>query len=106
LVNLIATYLPLSRRERDELRVQLQQEGDPTMEATELTWADQVYWEGREKGRVQGLREAIERLVRARFGRVAPELEATLAAMTREEDLAAFVDRVGKAQSEVDLLAS
>jgi hypothetical protein len=40
LVNLIATYLPLSARERDELRVQLQQEGDPTMEATELTWAD------------------------------------------------------------------
>lgn len=65
LVNLIATYLPLSARERDELRVQWQQEGDPTMEATELTWADQVYREGREEGRVQGLREAIDRLIRA-----------------------------------------
>lgn len=117
LVNLIATYLPLSEREREELRVQLQQEGDPTMEATELTWADQVYREGREEGhvqgrvqgleegRVQGLREAIARLARARFGRVAPELEATIAAMTREDELAAFVERVGQAHSEDDLLA-
>jgi len=102
LVNLIATYLPLSAREREELRVQLQQEGDPAMEATELTWADQIYLEGR----VQGIRKAIELQARARFGRVAPELEAKLAAMTREEDLAAFVERIEKARSEADLLAS
>lgn len=72
------------------------------MDATELTWADQVYREGRE----EGLREAIYRLVRARFGRMAPELEARVAAITREEDLAAFVEQVGKARSEADLLAS
>jgi Putative transposase, YhgA-like len=101
LVNLIATYLPLSVREREALRVQLQQEGDPTMEATELTWADQVY----EEGKVQGLREAIERLVRTRFGRVTPELAARLAAITREEELAAFIDRVGTVQSEDEMLA-
>ncbi|HZS87356.1 MAG TPA: hypothetical protein VFE42_07705 [Chloroflexota bacterium] len=71
------------------------------MEATELTWADQVY----EEGKVQGLREAIERLARARFGRVAPELGARLATLTREEDLAVLVERIGTAQSEADLLA-
>jgi ribosomal protein S12 methylthiotransferase accessory factor YcaO len=64
-----------------------------------------VYREGREEGRVQGLREAIERLARTRFGRVAPELEARLATMTREEDLTALVERVGQAQSEAELLA-
>ncbi len=71
------------------------------MEATELTWADQVY----EEGKVQGLREAIERLAHARFGRVAPELGARLATLTREEDLAVLVERIGTAQSEADLLA-
>ena len=101
LVNLIATYLPLSARERDELRVQLQQKGDPTMEATELTWAEQVF----EEGRVHGLREAIRRLARARFGRVAPDLEARLVTMTREEELIAFVERVGVAHGEADLLS-
>lgn len=54
LVNLIATYLPLSEREREELRVQLQQEGDPAMEATELTWADQVYQRAARKGACKG----------------------------------------------------
>jgi hypothetical protein len=34
LVNLVATYLPLTDEERDALRVQLEQEGDVTMEAT------------------------------------------------------------------------
>ena len=106
LVNLIATYLPLSLHERDELRVQLQQEGDATMEATELTWADRIYLEGRQEGRQEGRRHAIESFIRARFGRLSPELEARLAAMTREEELAAFAERVGKAQSEADLLAS
>lgn len=101
LVNLIATYLPLSVHERDELRVQLQQEGDATMEATELTWADRIYLEGR----VQGIRETLGLYIRARFGRLSPELEARLDAMTREEELAAFTEHVGKAQSEAELLA-
>jgi hypothetical protein len=105
LVNLIATYLPLSAGEQAALRVQLEQEGDLVMEATELTWADQVYRDGRAEGRVQGLREAIEQLVRVRYGRVNAELAARLAAMTREEDLRELVARIGKAQSETDLLA-
>src|SRR5436853_557611 len=33
--NLVATYLPLTDEERDALRVQLEQEGDVTMDATE-----------------------------------------------------------------------
>ncbi len=35
LVNLSATYLPLSNDERSALRVQLEQQGDTTLEATQ-----------------------------------------------------------------------
>src|SRR5205085_5337780 len=41
LVNLVATYLPLTDEEREALRIQLEQKGDVTMDATELTWAGQ-----------------------------------------------------------------
>src|SRR5438105_15647825 len=85
LVNMVATYLPLREEERQALQVQLSQEGDPTLEATELTWADQVFLRGREEGRqegaVQATREAIRRVVRAHFGSVPPALETALQAM-------------------------
>lgn len=101
LVNLIATYLPLSDAERDALRVQLQQQGDPTMEVTELTWADRVFQQGEQ----QGMREAIRQMLCARFGRVSPEVEARLAQITREEDLTAFIGHAAVAESEAELLA-
>ena len=102
LVNMVATYLPLREEERQALQVQLSQEGDPTLEATELTWADQVFLRGREEGRqegaVQATREAIRRVVRAHFGSVPPALETALQAMTQEEELAALFDRALHAQ--------
>ena len=57
LVNMVATYLPLSEQEQDELRVQLQQGGDTTLEATELTWADRILLRGREQGRQEGMEQ-------------------------------------------------
>jgi len=110
LVNMVATYLPLRDGERQALQVELQQKGDPTLEATELTWADQVFLRGRQEGReegrqegrqegaVQATREAIRRVVRAHFGSVPPALETALQAMTQEEELAALFDRALHAQ--------
>ena len=100
LVSLIATYLPLSDEERATLRVQLEQQGDTTLEATELTWADQLVLQGRE----EALRETILRAARLRFGGVSPALEQAVQALTREEDLLAFFDRTLNARSEADLL--
>ncbi len=100
LVNFIATYLPLNDAEREELRVQLEQEGDSTMETTELTWAERMF----EQGEQRGMRAAIRQLLRARFGSVSPEAEATLAGLTREEDLTAFIGRAAVARSEAELL--
>ncbi len=102
LVNLIATYLPLSSDERSALQVQLEQQGDTTLEATELTWADQMILQGRE----EALRETILRLARARFGDVSPPLEQAVGAMTREDELLAFFDRTLRAGSEVELLSA
>ena len=64
------------------------------MEATELTWADQVFLRGRQEGVVLAMREGMRRVVRARFGSVPPALET----MTREQELAALFDRALKAQ--------
>jgi len=106
LVNFIATYLPLSDEEQDTLRVQLQQEGDATMEATELTWAERMFEQGEQRGNVLGMREAIRQMLRARLGSVSSEMEAALTGMTREEELAAFIERAAVAGSETELLTS
>jgi len=100
LVNFIATYLPLSDEEREDLRVQLEQRGDSTMEATELTWAERV----EQRGSLLGMREAIRQMLRVRLGSVSPELESALAGMTREEELTTFIERAAVARSEAELL--
>ncbi len=104
LVNFIATYLPLSDEERERLRVQLEQEGDSTMEATELTWAERVEQRGEQRGNLLGMREAIRQMLRVRLGSVSPELESALAGMTREEELTTFIERAAVARSEAELL--
>jgi len=109
LTNLIKTYLPLSTDEWEAVRVQLEQGGDVMIEATELTWAEQILQEGRregmEQGRLQTLRETAQRVVQARFGRVTPAMEAVLAALTRADDLNAFIDRAVVAPDEAALLS-
>jgi hypothetical protein len=78
---------------------------------TELTWADQVFLRGRQEGREEGrqegtvlaMREDIRRVVRARFGSVPPAIQTPLQAMTREEELAALLDRVLHAQTVAEL---
>jgi hypothetical protein len=96
LVNLVATYLPLTDEEREALRVQLSQEGDVTMEATELTWADRISLRAR--------REYVRRAIQLRFGRVSPEVDALVEATETEEGLTALFDRAVVAQTEDELL--
>jgi hypothetical protein len=67
----------------------LEQQGDTTLEATELTWADQLVLQGRE----EALRKTILRAARLRLGNVSPALEQAVQALTGEEDLLAFFDR-------------
>jgi len=85
LVNMVATYLPLSAREENALRVQLQRGGDTTMEATELTWADRILLRGREQGRQEGVeeglsvaRQAVLAMLTKQFGALPPSVGAGL----------------------------
>jgi hypothetical protein len=100
LVNLVATYLPLTDEEREALRVQLSQERDVTMDATELTWAGQIDLQSSLRTR----REYVRRAIQLRFGRVSPEVDARVEATETEDGLTALFDRALVAQNEDELL--
>lgn len=86
--------------ERDQLRVQLQEEGDTTMEATDLTWADRIAL----RTLLQTTRQNIRELVQIRFGRVAPALDTQIDRADSEEALKALFRRAAVAQTEDDLV--
>jgi len=94
--NVVETYSPLGDAERDQLRVQLQEEGDTTMEATDLTWGDRIA--------LRTMRKDIKQLVRIRFGGVSPDVEARIDAAQSEEDLNALFRRAAVAQAETDVI--
>src|SRR5205823_14187982 len=98
--NLVKTYLPLTEEEREALRVQLEQKGDVTMEATELTWAGQIDL----RSSLRTRREDIKRLIQFKFGGVSPEIDALVEATETEDGLTALFDRALVAQHEEELL--
>jgi len=100
----IDTYLPVNVEDRAALRVQLQAEGQGgevmAIEATELTWRDQVELEATRRTK----RENIRRALHVRFGQVAPEVEELINNTAADADLDALFDRVLLARSESDVL--
>jgi hypothetical protein len=98
--NLRQADVPGCVEEREALRVQWQQEGDTAMEPTTLEGARQLFRENSLRTR----REDIRRLVRLRFGRVVPEVEALIAATETEDGLRVLFDCAAVAQNGEDLL--
>ncbi len=98
--NVVETYNSFSDEERDALRVQLEQEGDTTMEATELTWADRITL----RTALQTIRKDIRQLMQIRFGRVLPEMEARINSAESEEELEALFKHAAMTQTEDDLV--
>ena len=92
LFNLIFTYLHLNARERDAARIQLRREGDTTVEATELTWADRMLLQGREQGIEQGLRQAVLRVLVKRFGALPPSISMGLDRIGDSQRLESLLD--------------
>ena len=92
LFNLIFTYLRLNARERDAARIQLRREGDTTVEATELTWADRMLLQGREQGIEQGLRQAVLRVLVKRFGALPPSISMGLDRIGDSQRLESLLD--------------
>ena len=70
------------------------------IEATELTWRDQVELEGATRAE----REFIRELVRRKFERISPEVEALIGRTESEGDLRALFERAIDARAESDLL--
>ncbi len=98
--NLIETYLPLSAREREELRVQWEQEGDMTMEATQLTWADELML----RNELQTKRKDIKDVIAFKFGEVPSDVDAAIDSATTEQELTALFQRAAVARTQDDLL--
>ena len=71
------------------------------MEATELTWASRIDLEASVRTR----RDYIKKVIRARFGRVTPEVEAAIDGTASEDDLDGTLDRALAARSESELLS-
>ena len=96
----IDTYLPVNVKDRAALRVQLeaQGQGDDVMviEATELTWRDQV--------ELEATRKNIRRAIQVRFGHVTPEVEELINNTASDTDLDALFDRALLARTENDVL--
>jgi hypothetical protein len=59
------------------------------MDATELTWADQIDL----RSSLRTRREDIRRLVQLKFGRVSSDVDALVEATETEEGLTALFDR-------------
>ena len=64
------------------------------MQDVELTWADELRMEGHEKGVVQGKREALKRVLIARFGPLSSEMESRMDGVSSAETLDRYLDRV------------
>lgn len=92
--------MPLTDAEREALRLQLEQEGDTTMEATELTWADQIDL----RASMRKGRQDIKKLIGIKFGRISPDMEAYIDGIDSEETLDAFFERVAAAQTDTELV--
>ncbi len=98
----VDTYLSVDVEDRTALRGHLQATGGDVMaiEATELTWRDQVEMEGATRAE----REFIRELVRRKFERVSPEIESLIDRTEAEDDLKALFGRAIDARTESDLL--
>ncbi len=100
----IDAYLPVNVEDRVALRVQLEAQGQGgavmVIEATELTWRDQVELEAAR----EATRKDIRTVIQARFGQVAPAMQITLKGLQSEEALDALLRRVAVASTEDDLL--
>lgn len=98
--NLIETYFRRSVEDRKELRVQLDQEEDASMEATDLTWAGAIDLEAT----LRTQRKAIREVVQYKFGQVSPAVQAVINGTDAEEELDALFKRALAAQTEQDFL--
>jgi hypothetical protein len=76
---------------------------NPESEAMKLTWGERMAAEyeqrGLEKGRKEGTRQALLRLLGKRFGEVSPAVRKRVEAISSIEELGGLVDRTLEVRS-------
>ena len=70
------------------------------MEATELTWADQIDL----RASMRKGRQVIKKLIGIKFGGISPDMEAYIDGIDSEEELDVLFERVAAAQTENELV--
>lgn len=90
LINVIETYFPVPDTERERYGRLLSREEYKVVHDAELTWGDRLLLKGVE----QGKRETLKRLLAAKFGPLAADVDARIDAVTSAEELDGYLDRV------------
>lgn len=111
LVNVVETYFELDEGETERFRQFLSTKGYREVEEMEVTWADKMMEKGREKGLEQGLkagviegkREALLRLLAAKFGSVSEETRSRVQLLESATELDVYLERVLTAKSVEDM---
>lgn len=103
LVNCIESYLELTPEETAAFERLRSSEANEEVRAMQTTWADRMRAEGMEKGREEGTRELLGKLLRLRFGELSPRTLKQLAAIRSLDRLTRMAEQVLTAQSLAEL---
>ena len=115
LANCVETYLQLAGRDAEEYAALRLAQANPEVEAMEMTWAERmvaeyrqkVLAEGLEQGIEKGIEKGLERGVRntllrqlgRRFGAVPPAVRARVEAISSLDELGGLTDRILEVKS-------
>jgi hypothetical protein len=99
LVNWVETYLQLNREEAAEYDALRALEGNKEIQAMQKTWAEKLEAKGEAKGKTEGVRETLLRLLRQRFGPLPAEAERRLGEVSSIARLNRLADQVLVARS-------
>jgi hypothetical protein len=111
LVDLVETYFQLTGEQRERYRRLVSRKEYRDVQHVEMTWAEKLEEKGREEGRkegrhegieagrLQGKRESVLQVLKARFGRVPKQIVARVEAMDSAKELDACLERISNAQS-------
>ncbi len=111
LANIVETYIQLNDAAQAEYEALLAEEGNEEVATMEMSWADTLKAEGREKGltegmekgreegRLEGMRTLVTDLLESRFGTLSGETQRRLGAVVSSDELSRLFQRALDAES-------
>ena len=106
LANCVQTYLQLAGRDAEEYAALRHAQANPEVEAMEMTWAEQMVAEYREKVLEEGIGKGVDRLRKTflrqlgqRFGAVPPAVRERVEAIDSLDELGGLTDRILEVRS-------